>query len=194
MYFYAVIGMELMGGDVEALSNFPSAMYMMIKLLFAVDYLESVADCEKIANPVLVHVYFMSHFLVGAVIVVNLTTALMIEFFHHAKEVTKEPETKSKKDEITVDNEAALMRKVQAAHLLGLSDQRKMVVNSTGSAQTLMEMRKKFGLGQDMHGISIKDLKKCQDQANPGFDLETEFRKRQARVAKEREVEKAKQA
>merc|ERR1711968_409114 len=109
---------ELMGGDVEALSNFPSAMYMMIKLLFAVDYLESVADCEKIANPVLVHVYFMSHFLVGAVIVVNLITALMIEFFHHAKEVTKEPEIKSKKDEITVDNEAALMRKVQAAHLL----------------------------------------------------------------------------
>ena len=47
MYFYAVIGMELMGGDVQALSSFPSAMYMMIKLLFAVDYLESVADCEK---------------------------------------------------------------------------------------------------------------------------------------------------
>ena len=195
MYFYAVIGMELMGGDVQALSSFPSAMYMMIKLLFAVDYLESVADCEKSSvSPVVVHAYFMSHFLVGAVIVVNLTTALMIEFFHHAKEVTKEPEKKPKKDEITVDNEADLMSKVQAAHLLGLSDQKKMVVNSTGSAQTLMEMRKKFGLGQDMQGISIKDLKKCQDQANPGFDLETEFRKRQAWMEKERGMQKTKQA
>eukprot|EP00937_MAST-01D_sp_MAST-1D-sp2_P000319 g319.t1 len=179
MYAYAVVGMEIMGGEVASLSTFPSALGMMIKLLFAVDFQESVATCAKIGMPVFVHAYFISYFLVGAVIVVNLITALMIEFYHHAVMVTQVASEQAA-GEVTEDDERLLLDKIKAARILGMIGKKTLVQGGLMGGQTLMDMRKKFGLGDESAMIVTQaDLKQCQKHA--ALSLVDEYHKRQER-------------
>jgi hypothetical protein len=150
MYTFAVIGMEFMGDEISHFETIFDSLYLMIQLLFAVDFEEVITECAAKKSPAAVQAYFVTYFLIAVMIVVNLITALMIEFYHHT--MAAHDEMDEADAEITANEERDLMAKIKAANVLGMfgGQRQKVLINKESEQKgqmSLMDLRKKFGLG-----------------------------------------------
>lgn len=85
MYFFAVLGLETMGGDVTMFSAVSTAFLTLIQLMFSVAIsdvmLEAMQENDLLPEAYIIF-YFVAYFCLGVMILINLVTALTIEFYN----------------------------------------------------------------------------------------------------------------
>jgi len=84
-YLFAAIGAEFFHVD-NRFSTFGSAFSTMIQLSFAVDFSDTVASVvnasEDMVFAVSAEIFFLLYFIIAVMLVMNLVSALMIEFYN----------------------------------------------------------------------------------------------------------------
>lgn len=103
-YFFSVLALEVLGSQVVSFSTVPKAFATMLQLLLEVDFKDTLEEAVIATHPA-VGAIFLAYYALAVMVVLNLITALMIEFY-------RERLTQAVED--TEQKRADLARTVQA--------------------------------------------------------------------------------
>merc|ERR1712137_487914 len=174
-YLFAAIGAELFHVD-DRLSTFGSAFSTMIQLSFAVDFSDTVASVvnsgKDMVFTVTAEFFFILYFIIAVMLVMNLVSALMIEFYNCS--------LAGRCEAANSNFESKLQQVAQRAPTQWDADSAvaSYVVDALGNAaskktawrlqcsrsNSLEDLRREMGSG-DSESIDDADLKACQKYA-----------------------------
>jgi len=173
-YLFAAIGAELFHAD-DRFSTFGSAFSTMIQLSFAVDFSDTVASVVNVGKDIVFTVtaefFFILYFIIAVMLVMNLVSALMIEFYNcslagRCEAAKSNFESKLQQVAQTAptqwDADSAVASFVVDA--LGNASKKVGWRLETSSSNSLEDLRREMGSG-DSESIDDADLKACQKYA-----------------------------
>merc|ERR1712137_422138 len=173
-YLFAAIGAELFHAD-DRFSTFGCAFSTMIQLSFAVDFSDTVASVVNVGKGMVFAVtaefFFILFFIIAVMLVMNLVSALMIEFYNCSfanRCERRDLESKLQQVAQTAPTNQCHADCAVASFVLdafgNASNKKPTWRVQTSSSKSLEDLRREMGSGDD-ESIDDADLKACQKYA-----------------------------
>merc|ERR1712137_1424568 len=174
-YLFAAIGAEFFHID-DRFSTFGSAFSTMIQLSFAVDFSDTVASVVNAGTDMVftitAEIFFLLYFIIAVMLVMNLVSALMIEFYNcsltdRCEAARSSFESKLQQVAQTAPTQQSHADSAVASFVvdaLGNASKKEAWRLQASSNSSLEDLRREMGSG-DSGSIDDADLKACQKYA-----------------------------